>query len=91
MFRERKELFYKIVNYLNGENKFSQKAAQEKDWKLIEEAKKDWKDAREYFNTVTEPDLIDHAIYTLEAAEKRYVYLLKKAREERIFQEKFSI
>ncbi len=91
MFRERKELFNKIVNYLNGENNFTQKPAKEDGWKLIEEAKKDWKDAREYFNTVTEPDLIDHAIYTLEAAEKRYVYLLKKAREERIFQEKFSI
>jgi uncharacterized protein (UPF0210 family) len=91
MFRERKELFNKIVNYLNGENNFSQKPTQEKDWKLIEEAKKDWKDAREYFNTVTEPELIDHAIYTLEAAEKRYVYLLKKAREERIFQEKFFL
>ncbi|NLW55154.1 MAG: DUF2508 family protein [Firmicutes bacterium] len=40
---------------------------------------------------MTEPDLIDHAIYTLGAAEKRYVYLLKKAREESYFQEKLTL
>ena len=61
----------------------------EKQVGLIEEAKQDWLAARNYFNAVTDPELIDHAIYMMEAAEKRYVYLLKRAREDGIFQEKF--
>ncbi|NLY88356.1 MAG: YaaL family protein [Firmicutes bacterium] len=61
----------------------------EKQFGLIEEAKRDWQAARDYFNAVTDPELIDHAIYTMEAAEKRYVYLLRRAREDGLFQEKF--
>ncbi|HBS60541.1 MAG TPA: DUF2508 domain-containing protein, partial [Firmicutes bacterium] len=34
-----------------------------------------------YFETVTDPDLVDHAIFMMEAAKKRYTYLLKKAKE----------
>lgn len=47
----------------------------------IELAKKDWVYAHNYFQNVTDPDLIDHAIYMLEAAEAKYSYLLKQARE----------
>jgi hypothetical protein len=32
-------------------------------------------------NSVTDPDLIDHAIFYMGATEKKYVYLLKRARE----------
>lgn len=39
--------------------------------------------AHAYFNLVTEPDLVDHAVYRLEAARKRYAYFLKKAKEDR--------
>jgi hypothetical protein len=46
----------------------------------IEMAHREWKYARLYFDSVTDPDLIDHAIYNLEATEKKYTYLLKKAR-----------
>lgn len=46
----------------------------------ITKAKKDWVCAQNYFQNVTDPDLIDHAIYLLEAAEARYTYLLKQAR-----------
>ncbi|MDI3522151.1 MAG: hypothetical protein PWR31_421 [Bacillota bacterium] len=46
----------------------------------VEEAKADWVAARQYFETVTDPDLIDFAIFNLEAAERRYTYLLKQAR-----------
>ena len=91
MFFERKELFDKLVNELLGINRVADKSSEERSWQLIEEAKRDWLDARAYFNAVTEPELIDHAIYTLGAAEKRYVYLLKKAREARFFQEKLSL
>lgn len=47
----------------------------------VESAREEWLNSRAYFEAVSDPDLVDHAIYTMEAAEKRYVYLLKKARE----------
>lgn len=47
----------------------------------VEHAREEWLSSRAYFETVSDPDLVDHAIYMMEAAEKRYIYLLKKARE----------
>lgn len=46
---------------------------------LVEQARRDWLAAQRYFNEVTEPDLVDHAIYSVQAAERRYVYLLRLA------------
>lgn len=51
---------------------------------IIEQARREWQDAQDYYNTVTDGDLIDHAAFRIQAAEKRYVYLMKKAREEGI-------
>lgn len=50
---------------------------------VIDEARKAWLQARHYFNNVTDPELIDHAIYEIVAAERKYMYLLRLAREER--------
>ena len=50
----------------------------------IEQARGEWLSSRAYFEAVSDPDLVDHAIYMMEAAEKRYIYLLKKAREANI-------
>ncbi len=47
---------------------------------LIEQAKQEWKQAANYFNTVSDPELVDHAILLREAAERRYMYLLKQAK-----------
>lgn len=58
---------------------------------LLEEARKDWKLSRAYFDDVTENELIDHAIYTMEAAEQRYAYLLKKAKEEKVYSESIPL
>nr|WP_312577849.1 YaaL family protein [Sedimentibacter sp.] len=44
----------------------------------IETARKAWEDAQNIFENVTNPDLIDYAIYNVDAAEKRYTYLLKQ-------------
>lgn len=52
----------------------------ERYYSLVEQAKQEWQDAKRRFNEVSDPDLVDYAIYALEAAERRYVYLLKKAR-----------
>lgn len=48
---------------------------------VLAEAHRDWLAARKFFDCATDPDLIDFAILSLQAAEKRYVYLWKKARE----------
>ena len=36
---------------------------------------------RTTFDNVDDPDLVDFAIYDMQAARKKYVYMLKKARE----------
>lgn len=46
------------------------------------QARKEWADAQGYYNSVCDSDLVDHAVYMMQAAEKKYVYLLKLARRE---------
>ncbi|MGE5557676.1 MAG: YaaL family protein [Bacillota bacterium] len=53
----------------------------ERIFRETEEARREWVHSRAYFNLVTEPELIDHAIYTIEAAEKKYIYLLRQIKE----------
>ncbi|MHB8928741.1 MAG: YaaL family protein [Bacillota bacterium] len=48
----------------------------------VEHARRDWLAAKSYFEAVTDPDLVDHAIYVLEAAERKYMYLIKRAKVE---------
>ena len=49
----------------------------------IEEARQEWKFAQELFRTVpVDCDLIDYAIYMMQATEKRYMFLLKQAKQE---------
>lgn len=47
----------------------------------LEQARREWRHASLYFNNVTDPDLIDYAIFYMDAAEKKYIYLLKQAKE----------
>lgn len=47
---------------------------------VVEEARQEWLDAQYYYNTVSDQDLIDHAVYLMQATEKKYMYLLKQAR-----------
>ena len=49
--------------------------------KEVKKAYADWQAAENYFDNVADPDLVDFAIYDIEAAKKKYVYLLRKARE----------
>lgn len=48
---------------------------------LVEEAKKEWLAAKEYFNSVNEPELIDYAVHSIKATEKRYNYLLRELKQ----------
>ncbi len=47
----------------------------------VKKAYAEWQAAENYFDNVADPDLVDFAIYDMEAARKKYVYMLKKARE----------
>ncbi|WP_425059259.1 hypothetical protein SCACP_39390 [Sporomusa carbonis] len=49
---------------------------------IIEQARREWLYAQEYYNMVTDPDLVDYAVFLIKAAERKYVYLLRKARVE---------
>ncbi|MBE3591445.1 MAG: DUF2508 family protein [Thermoanaerobacter sp.] len=64
-----------------------------KNYQLVNEVRqtiKELKDAEIYFQSVTDPDLVDYAIYRLESLKRKYIYLLKKAKEERINFDNFS-
>lgn len=39
-----------------------------------------WKDAQNYFENVSDPDLIEFAVYDMQAAERRYEYMIKCAK-----------
>lgn len=54
------------------------KSADEEMFKSIENAKREWEDAKNIFENVSHPDLVDYAIYKVEAAEQKYIYLLKQ-------------
>lgn len=48
----------------------------------IEQARQEWLSAQNYYNNVSDVDLVDHATFLIHAAEKKYTYLLKRARYE---------
>lgn len=48
----------------------------------VDEARKTWKLALEEFNFISGNDLIDFAIHNIKAAERRYMALLKQARQQ---------
>lgn len=57
---------------------------QERENELVEQielARKEWDLAKCQLDQMSEPELVDYAIYRLQAAERRYMYLLKKADE----------
>ena len=48
----------------------------------VKEAHQEWMKAQKYFECVTDPELVDHAIFSEEAARRKYIYLLKKAKSQ---------
>lgn len=52
--------------------------------KEIKKAQVDVITAEKFFQLVSEPELVDVAIYNLEAKKSRYRYLIKIAKEKRI-------
>ncbi|BDG61960.1 YaaL family protein [Caldinitratiruptor microaerophilus] len=53
---------------------------------LVRKALEEWQAAQAHFDAVagaSDPDLVDHAIYHLEAARRKYMYLLKQVQKAR--------
>lgn len=58
---------------------------EKQDMRLKEEARRAlaaWKAAEEFLNHASDPALVDFAIYDLEAAKKKYLYLLGLLRQD---------
>ncbi len=51
---------------------------------LIEKAKLELEQSKNFFTNVTDPDLVDYAAHKILANEYFYNYLLKKAKKEKI-------
>lgn len=51
--------------------------------KQIQQALLDWQNAVAYFESVDDPSLIDYAVFDMEAAKRKYIYLLNSAKEVR--------
>lgn len=78
----------KIFDFLKGLFKNLIKRNQglseeEKILNSVREAHREWLNKEEYFNHATDPDLVDFAIYDIEASRRKYTYLLKKMKEEK--------
>jgi hypothetical protein len=50
----------------------------------IKEAHREWQIALNNFDHCSDNDMIDYAVYNVNAAEKRYIFLMKKARQEKL-------
>lgn len=50
---------------------------------ILAQARDEWVKAQQYFNSVSDPELIDHAVYQMSAAERKYMYLWRALRRER--------
>jgi hypothetical protein len=54
---------------------------------LAREARNELEEAELLFNEVEDLELINYAVLTMGAAERKYVHLIKKAREEKVIHE----
>ena len=60
----------------NKENRQDQRAEQ------VLKAMEQWQKAQRYFESVSDTDLVDYAIYEAEAARRKYMLLLKRYAKE---------
>ncbi len=83
-YKEKADKIIKYANILSQKFKTNEKTEEEEILESLKEAHREWKNKEEYFQSVTDPDLVDHAIYELEASKIKYIYLLKKVKETNI-------
>jgi hypothetical protein len=70
---------FAIVEQLSKKIKYTEE--QKELIKAIDEAVEDLNRARQYFESVNDPRLVDYAIYSEQAAKARFIYLLSEAKE----------
>ena len=80
-YKEKANRIIEYANLLSNSFKAKEKTEEEKMLESLKKAHREWKDKEEYFQSVKEPELIDHAIYELEASKIKYMYLLKKMKK----------
>ncbi|MFC4768510.1 DUF2508 family protein [Effusibacillus consociatus] len=78
-----KHFWSKWMFWMEGENK-EEPSEEEKFFAELQQAHKEWVLAQQRIDLLADPELIDHAIFVLEAAEKKYNFYLRKAREKGI-------
>jgi hypothetical protein len=72
----------KFADWLRGRQTVDPKQLEEERLREeIDTARKAWAIALKHMDYVSDHDLIDHAIYSLEAAERKYGYLLREAKK----------
>lgn len=69
-------LYNKIQHFQGAEKDENQEFVE-----IIKKARQEWQSAEKTFHNVSDPDLIDYAIYNVEATKAKYTYLLKRAKE----------
>ena len=57
----------------------------------VQAAQQEWRNALTFFENVSEPELVDYAIFNLETARRKYMYLLKLARKEGLKNKHFLV
>lgn len=68
-----------IINFVVKKSGYTKE--QKKLLAAINIARQDIKNARQYFEMVNDPRLVDYAIYMEEAAKAKYIYLLNEAKK----------
>lgn len=58
------------------------RAAYSEEYESVAHALKRWKMACEFYENVKDPELIDFAIYDMEAARRKYIFLLRQSKRE---------
>ena len=72
-----------LQSLFGGQAAVQARRAQEEERVLrseMEIARRELEAAERYFQTVTDPELVDHAIYSMEAARRKYLYLYRRLR-----------
>lgn len=72
---------HEVIERLNPSMDNSELNDTEQAWyEAVEEAHEEWQRARKYFENVSDPELVDHAIHMMSAAEKKFCYVLNQVR-----------
>lgn len=78
------KLISNLINNLHFGIKDAKEEALDEFFMSLHKAQQEMYDAENFFDNVIDPELIEHAIYKMEAAKTKYTYLLKQAKENNI-------